>query len=710
MKNSKLLLAAFVLASLFSVSAFGRASVPYRSYIYDYWGNQVPASQAYLPAGAVSGEGLGVGRFRAPRDLCVDTWGNIYILDSGNNRIIVIDNEFNLLRVIKEFVNNGAADTFNTPYGIYVTDKNELFVADSANGRIVSLDWQGNLLQIFGPPTSEIPGVIPQDFVYQPRKLGVDPSGRIFVVARDVYEGLLSFDATGKFQGYIGAPKVAPTLAEIFWSKIQTKAQRSRRVRFLPTEFSSLDIDERGFIFTTIASERRTDTIMRLNPAGTDILRRDGYFPPTGDIPPEVGSGTARSRSAAVVGPLLVDIAARSFAGYTVLDRNNGKLFTYDENGNLLYAFGAQGTQLGTFQDVLALTVLPDERILVLDAGLNLLVVFEPTEYGRSIHAAIQHYNGGDYQKSTAAWENVLGMNVNFDLAYGGMARAHFLNEEYEQAMKYFKLANDRKNFSKAFRNQRRLLIEEVFGYIALALLLFLGFVFFKIRQSSQGPHRLDRFKNWAEMRPWRRMLESLRYALYVVIHPFDGFWDLKHEQRGTVFSASVILFLAALSYVFLRQYTGFLFNYRNPLTTNIYVEMSAILVPFFLYWVVNWAATTLLNGKGTLRDIYIATAYGLTPLVLLLVPATILSNFLILEEAALFYLLTVLSVIWSLTLVFVGTMVIHDYTASKNVVMSVVSGIGVGLVIFLMLLGVSIIAQLSTFVLDVYQEIVFRL
>ncbi len=709
MKKFKLiviLISAFIFLDLKGAQAV----VPYRSYIYDYWGRQVPASHAYLPGAMLSGADLGVGGFRTPRDVRTDSKGNIYLLDSGNNRIIILDDALNLVTVLEKFLNNGEVDGFNNPHGLYVTAENELFVADSGNGRILRFNADGDLLQVFGPPTSEIAGVVPDGFVYQPRKIGVDPAGRIFVVARDVYEGLMSFDATGRFQGYIGAPKVAPSLAEIFWSKIQTRAQRSRRVRFLPTEFSSLDLDERGFIYTTIASERRTDTIMRLNPAGVDILRRDGYFAPTGEIPPEVAEGAARSRSAGVVGPLLVDIAARSFAGYTVLDRNNGKLFTYDENGNLLYAFGTQGRQLGTFQDAVAVTTLPDERILVLDAGLNVLQIFEPTEYGKSIHAAIDHYNGGNYDQSTKAWETVLAMNVNFDLAYGGIGRAYFMSKEYEEAMKYFKLANDRKNYSKAFQNHRRQVLENIFGFVALWLLALIIFLLYRMRQRSKEAHRPRLWPDPEKLTGRQRLAVGLRYALYVIVHPFDGFWDLKHEKRGSVYSASVILLLAAVSYVALRQYTGFLFNYNDPLTMNIYVELSSVLIPFILYTGVNWAATTLLGGKGTLKDIYITAAYALTPLVLILVPATILSNYLILAEGAIFHLLTVAAVIWSLGLAFIGTMVIHDYTVSKNALMTVISGVGVGVVIFLALLGVSIIAQLSSFVLDVYQEIAFRL
>lgn len=696
-----------ILASVLALGGLAQATVPYRSYTYDYWGKMIPASQAYLPAGMVSGSMLGIGEFRSPRHVFADMNDRIYIVDSGNNRVVITDDSWTVLSIISSFENNGQMDSFTNPYGIFVSKENGIYVADSENGRIVRLDHQGNLIQILGRPTSDIPGVIPDDFIYQPRKIGVDSSGRIFVIARDVYEGLMSFDGNGDFQGFIGAPPVAPSLADVFWSKVATEAQRRRRTLFLPTEFSGMDIDSRGFIHTTISSAQREDVVMRLNPAGTDILRRDGYFPPQGDI---VDIDPEDEDDEEDIASLLVDVASRSFEGYTVLDGNNGKLFTYDENGNLLYAFGGKGHQLGTFQDPVAVTVTQDERILVLDRGRNVLMVFEPTEYGRSIHAAIHYYNRGQYQESTDMWRRVLSMNVNYELAYAGIGRSHFMSKDYESAMYYFRLANDRMLYSKAFRNYRREWFEEHFGYVVLIVGLILAFIIRQIRRGYSRESRLGDFKRLDDMTPASRLVDSLRYATHVILHPFDGFWDLKHENRGNTLSATVILILVNISYVAFRQYTGFIFNYRNPLTLNIYVETASVLVPVLLYCAVNWAATTLMDGKGTFRDIYITTAYGLTPIVVFFIPATILSNYLIYEEGAMFYLLMAVSVIWSLALIFTGTMIIHDYDVKKNIIISVISATGMGIAIFIALLGSSIIAQLSGFVVDVYHEITFRI
>jgi len=198
------------------------------------------------------------------------------------------------------------------------------------------------------------------------------------------------------------------------------------------------------------------------------------------------------------------------------------------------------------------------------------------------------------------------------------------------------------------------------------------------MRQRSKEAHRPRLWPDPEKLTGRQRLAVGLRYALYVIVHPFDGFWDLKHEKRGQRLFRFRNLAFGGCLLCSPAPIHRFSFNYNDPLTMNIYVELSSVLIPFILYTGVNWAATTLLGGKGTLKDIYITAAYALTPLVLILVPATILSNYLILAEGAIFHLLTVAAVIWSLGLAFIGTMVIHDYTVSKNALMTVISGVGV--------------------------------
>ena len=63
----------------------------------------------------------------------------------------------------------------------------------------------------------------------------------------------------------------------------------------------------------------------------------------------------------------------------------------------------------------------------------------------------------------------------------------------------------------------------------------------------------------------WQRLLSSLRYSLYVIFHPFDGFWDLSREKRGSLGAANIIVFLVLLVRLLSMQFTPFLFMSRRP-------------------------------------------------------------------------------------------------------------------------------------------------
>ena len=142
----------------------------------------------------------------------------------------------------------------------------------------------------------------------------------------------------------------------------------------------------------------------------------------------------------------------------------------------------------------------------------------------------------------------------------------------------------------------------------------------------------------------------------------------------------------------------------------NLYSELASVLVPVGLWCLVSWAITTLMDGKGTPRDIVVYTAYSLVPLILVNVPMTIISNFLTVEEGAMYYLVLALGVIWAGALLFIGTMTIHDYGFGKAVLAGAVSALGIGFVLFIALLGVSVAGAVTAFINDIYTELVLRL
>ena len=724
MKNFKqslpsVILPALILILVLLIPAGQAEAAPYRGYRYDWWGYTVASPNAYLPAAIIDGNTLGVGPFNNPQDIYVTEDKTIYLLDSGNARIVVVNEDWEVPRVIREFVNNGETDGFNNPRGIFVTKEGRIYVADRDNARIVELDARGGFCREIGGPGMEAEGIISGDFEYQPQKVLVDAAGRIYVLAHGVYDGIMEFDHRGCFRGFIGAPRITPSLADIFWMFAATREQRERRALFLPTEFSSIRLDDSGFIYASVSelvSLEETEVIRRLNPAGKNVLRTQ-FWPPVGDLefPPADSGATIEGRS------VFVDVIPREYGMYSALDRRRGRVFTYDVNGGLLYTFGGRGDQVGLVQNPAALAAV-GEHLLVVDNQMNRVIVYVPTPYAAAVHAAVGHYHRGNYDAATEKWREVLKYNAHMDQAYVGIGRSLLLQDRYKEAMDHFQLGHFRWGYSQAFRLYRRQLINENFNlimtlFLLLCVLLYLVRRFKLLAGMKKRWHVLfgwDSGKTAGEQtgRRWKgqQTIRSLWYSMYAMLHPADGFWDLKYEKRGNLSAATILLFLAGATRAINRQYAGFIVNPVDLTKLNIITEFAGIIAPFLLWSVVNWSLTTLMDGKGTFKDIYISAAFALTPYILIMLPITLLSNILLSQEAALYYVLRFVAQLWFLILLFTGSMMIHEFSAKKTFWSTAFTGVGMVLVAFIALLFFSLIGEIVFFVTSIYNEINFRL
>lgn len=698
----------------------------YESYTYDFWGDPVPSPHAYLPSLMVTGVEMGTGVLANPQDIVV-LENSAYILDTGSNRIVEVDENWQFIRSISQFQNGDVVDKFSEPQGLFVAENGWIYVADTAKERVVVLDHDANLIDIILSPHEDVnyADMFEDRFVFRPRKVGVDRVGRVYIIAQDLYDGIMVMDIDGTFSGFVGAPRVSTSAIDLFWNMIASDEQRLRTQLYLPIEYSNINVDREGFIYAVVAGPAENEAIKRLNPSGVDIIVRDkGFHPMRGDSDQQFHKdeeNDTRSR--------FIDIVGRPNGVYSVLDRQRGRIFTYDNQGNLLYVFGGIGDAIGLFTRPIALD-RRGEQIIILDAD-GRITVFEPTEYAQLIHAALDYYNVGKYEQSTAIWQKLTRINPNLDVAHTGIGRALFYDQEYEKAMESYKHGQNRFGFSQAFTKYRQEYVNDNFAYIAwsvigIALLIYLIIryrLWIRLKQSIGS-----RIKNrWSEtaatavyfgvpirnQRTFKafflRVLDSINYARYVIFHPFDGFWDLKHEKRGNAAAATFILILTILAWVFNRQYEAFIFNKRRVDYLNIFFEAANILLPFILWCIVNWALTTLMEGKGTFKDIYIATAFALVPIIVIFVPITIFSHILAEPEGVFIMLAKTTALIWMIGLIFIGTMVTHEYSSVKTVITSISTIAGIAVVLFISLLFTSLINQVTGFVYKLYLEIVFR-
>ena len=175
---------------------------------------------------------------------------------------------------------------------------------------------------------------------------------------------------------------------------------------------------------------------------------------------------------------------------YVCLDRNRGRLFGYDDQGRIVFCFGGNGNMYGYFRRPAAIEHIGHE-LYVLDSLDCALTVFVPTEFGNLVYSAIEEFDEGHYEASGEAWEEVMRLNGNYDLAYIGIGRSLLRQERYEEAMKYFELKYDEENYSKAYKQYRKIWVEEHIGWI-VAVILILFLVPLGIGKMRQVKHEID--------------------------------------------------------------------------------------------------------------------------------------------------------------------------------------------------------------------------
>lgn len=421
------------------------------SYNYSYWSRSVASPAAYEATTLLDGANLGVGAFNQPSDLHVTRDNEIYVLDSGNNRIVILDQQFNNMAVIESFDHEGKADTFLNPQGIYVTEQKHLIIADTGNKRVVHLDQNHSLVKIVEKPVSDL---LQANYEFQPVRVVMDKAQRIYVMAVGIFDGFMEFNTDGAFTSFIGANKVQVDPVELFWKRFSTKAQRSQMIMFTPTEFTNMDMNDEGFIFAT-NGDLWGDNIKKLNAQGNDILRRTGYFNPKGDV-----------RYTSDIGPSrLVDIDVTDSEIYSVLDSKRGRIFTYNGDGHFMYVFGGMGNQLGEFNSPTAIERIGDD-FLVLDKAFGEITVFRTTEYGRTLNEAVRSYFRGEEEKAYKLYDQTVNRNANLDFAYSGIGKALFRQGEYKKSMQYFKQSFEQNQYSKAFLLYRKQVLRAHFGSV----------------------------------------------------------------------------------------------------------------------------------------------------------------------------------------------------------------------------------------------------
>ncbi|HHU74324.1 MAG TPA: YIP1 family protein [Clostridiales bacterium] len=203
---------------------------------------------------------------------------------------------------------------------------------------------------------------------------------------------------------------------------------------------------------------------------------------------------------------------------------------------------------------------------------------------------------------------------------------------------------------------------------------------------------------------------EKFLYPFYVITHPFDGFYEIRHREKGSVPLALLLILLFGLSFSINRRYAGFIVNYVYTRTVDSRTDIIAVFVAVLLFATANWSITCLLEGEGRFKDIVTVLGYSMLPMVLTYIPATIISWFIAADEEAIYYLLLGISLLYFLVLVLIGIMVIHNFSFGKTLVTLVFTFLALALIIFVILLLISLINQVYLFLESAYTELLLRM
>lgn len=447
--------------SLTSLAA--SADEPYDVYNYDRWGEAIPSQAGYIADRSVSGNDLGIGHFSSPEDIFRDHNDIFYIADSGNNRVVAVNSEFDeVIKIYDEFtMPDGSKTTLNNPMGVFVSAESDLiYIADNKNARVLICDYDANVVSEITKPTSD---VYDQERTFLPQRVIADKAGNVYVVLGNITTGAAMFNPNGEFTGFYGANRVEPT-AEIVGNYIMnlftSDEKKARKARNIPSGITSFDI-EGDFIFTcTSSTTQTTDTVKKLNAAGNNIF--SGLELSFGDFTPMYDTSTNTNYAAKIC-----DIDIADDGNINCLDFTTGRVFQYDEDCNLLFITGTIAKQLGGFDQVSALESMGN-NLYVLDMQKNTVTIFVETSFGKIVHEATSLYNAGYYEEALEPWYEVLKRDGNYRRAYIGVASALLNAGDYEGAMKYAKLADMPAIYNKAFEGYRMDFLQENFTAIII--------------------------------------------------------------------------------------------------------------------------------------------------------------------------------------------------------------------------------------------------
>ncbi|PPA69836.1 YIP1 family protein [Jeotgalibacillus proteolyticus] len=660
----KLILVLMVLRLMLQTQAY--ASIPYPTVTYEDDGTEVLTQTTFLPLGQFQKDN----RLISPEDLFIDHQNQVYVVDSGTKSVLKYDQAG---EEIAEF----GAGVLVQPTGLFVSEQGDLFVADYGASKIVQINQDNEIVNEYEKPDSPLFGARSS---FKPTSVVLDRRGNLYVISEGSTNGIIQLSKEGEFLGYYGVNRTQNAFTSVIQEMLSLDSRLFSRN---PPAPQNIAIDEQGLIYS-ITQGAEIELIKKLNVAGDNML------------PLDVASGIS-----------YVDITVDQHGNMFAID-TDGIIHEYDSFGNLLFLFSGPDegfNQWGLSQQASSIAIDTNGFLYVADRERGIIQRFGPTAFINEVHAGIALFKEGLYVESREYWENVLDLNTSFGLAHTAMGRAYFKEQRYDEALEQYKLANDRSGYSEAFWERRHAWLQNYLGIFILVLIgLMISWSSLKYADRKTGI-----VFSLRERLPSPRLLKDLAFVGYFIKHPIDGFYYIRKGERSSVLSAGILYVLLVLIYLYSRLQTGFIFTVAGDADFVLVRELLIVIGPVALFIVSNYLVSTINDGQGRFKDIFIGTIYALAPFLLFMVPVTLLSKVLTLNEAFIYQYSIVVIFGWCLLILYFMVKEIHNYMISetvRNILLTIFGMIMLVLVGFILYI---LLNQVIDFLFSVVSEVMVR-
>lgn len=625
---------------------------------------------AYLPIGAYLDLGLD-----QPQDLYV-THDMMYIADKGNKRIVVVD----LKNSTAKSVGLGILEE---PTGVSADKDGRIYVADFKKGEAYRFDAEGNLQFTFKKPTTPNFG---KGQGFKPKKVAPADDGGVYLVSEGSTAGIVHMNGMGDFLGYFASNNVNIDLLQRLQDFFLTAEQKKTFLNRTPPSFGNIFRGYDGLVYTL--NKGKDVYIKKHSINGLDLFKNSEMR------------------------IVLQDPADMCVAedGRMYALQGNGSITELTYDGYLIAAFAGNSNKTdrtGLFEIPVGIGIDSKNNVYVLDEQRAFVQVFSPSPVQANIHQALDDYNNGRYDSSKKLWEEVLKFNNTSFLAHLYMGRTYLQETNYEKAQEHFAIAKVKGYYSTAYWEIRNIWLQKNLGY-AIIILLLIYAVTFLLKAINRRKPIFALAGEVKEMALRNKVIHDIASLKYAMLHPIDNAYNVKYKLTGSYFTATLIYMMLFIVLVLYQVASGFIFSV-NIARYSIFNTLLYYVIIVGLFIIGNYFISSINDGNGSIRSIYVGTAYCFAPAILIMPFVILFANFATLNEEFLISTTVAVIITWCIINIILMIIEIHAYSFKSAIYNILLTLFFMGVAVLAASMGYLLINQVWEFIMKLVTEVMLR-